>query len=92
MPEEVVDIGYSWSCNMAFWVIYVLEREFSALIGAPSSLRDEDITAKAPSQMSNSMDAVNMTWHVRLSRLTARILTSRFMHYDLTNVGVCVLY
>ncbi|KAK1724811.1 fungal-specific transcription factor domain-containing protein [Colletotrichum acutatum] len=76
MPEEVVGIEYSRRCNIVFWVVYTLDREFSALMGAPTSIRDEDITVKLPSQMNNSLDALNMTLHVRLSRLMARILTT----------------
>ncbi|KAK1708865.1 fungal-specific transcription factor domain-containing protein [Colletotrichum lupini] len=76
MPEEVVGIEYSRRCNIVFWVVYTLDREFSALMGAPTSIRDEDITVKLPSQMDNSLDALNMTLHVRLSRLMARILTT----------------
>lgn len=76
MPEEVVGVEHSRRCNIVFWVVYTLDREFSALMGAPSSIRDEDITVKLPSQMDNSLDALNMTLHVRLSRLMARILTS----------------
>ncbi|KAJ0368724.1 hypothetical protein COL26b_010753 [Colletotrichum chrysophilum] len=75
MPEEVVGVEHSRRCNIVFWVVYTLDREFSALMGAPSSIRDEDITVKLPSQMDNSLDALNMTLHVRLSRLMARILT-----------------
>lgn len=54
----------------------MLDREFSALIGAPSSIRDEDITVKLPAEMDDSVEHVNLTLHVRLSRLMATILTS----------------
>ncbi|GKT82401.1 fungal specific transcription factor [Colletotrichum tofieldiae] len=76
MPEEVVGAEYSRRCNIVFWVVYTLDREFSALMGAPTSIRDEDITVKLPSKVDNSLDALNMTLHVRLSRLMARILTT----------------
>lgn len=56
----------------------MLERKFSALIGAPSSVRDEDITAKFPCVANNTLDCWSMTLHVRLSRLMARILTCAF--------------
>jgi len=55
----------------------MLDREFSALIGAPSSIRDEDITVKLPAEMDDSVEHVNLTLHVRLSRLMATILTSK---------------
>lgn len=76
MPEDVVGEAYSQQCNVVFWVVYQLDREFSALIGAPSSIRDEDITVRSPSEMFSSIDMLNMGLQVRLSRLMARILTS----------------
>ncbi|KAF9893436.1 hypothetical protein FE257_010748 [Aspergillus nanangensis] len=76
MPEDVVGTEHSRRCNITFWVVYMLERQFSASFGGPSSIRDEDITAKWPSQTSDSLESWNMTLHVRLSRLTAQILTT----------------
>lgn len=55
----------------------MLDREFSALIGAPSSIRDEDITVRLPAEMDDSVEHINLTLHVRLARLMARILTSK---------------
>lgn len=55
----------------------MLDREFGPLMGAPSSIRDEDITAKQPSELDNSMEANNFTLHVRLSRLMPQILTRK---------------
>lgn len=55
----------------------MLDREFSALIGAPSSIRDEDISVRLPAEMENSVEHSNLTLHVRLSRLMAQTLTSK---------------
>lgn len=77
MPDQVVDPIYAKRCNVVFWVIYVLDREFSALMGGPSAISDEAITAKLPSQTSQSIEAMNMTLTIRLARMTARILTSK---------------
>lgn len=54
----------------------MLDREFSALIGAPSSIRDEDISVRLPAEAEDSVEHINLTLHVRLSRLMAQILTS----------------
>jgi proline utilization trans-activator len=75
MPEEVVGIEHSRRCNIIFWMVYILDREFGPLMGAPGSIRDDDITAKEPSEMDSSLEALNMSLNVRLSRLVARILT-----------------
>ncbi|KAJ6099362.1 hypothetical protein N7467_000897 [Penicillium canescens] len=76
VPEEICGPELSQRCRTIFWVVYMLDREFSALIGAPSSIRDEDITVKLPAEMDDSVEHINLTLHVRLSRLMARILTT----------------
>ncbi|KAF4980670.1 hypothetical protein FZEAL_3338 [Fusarium zealandicum] len=74
MPAEAVGAQHSKRCHSVFWVVYMLDIEFAALIGATSSIRDEDITNKLPSQADNSLSALTMTLHVQLARLIARIL------------------
>ncbi|KAK7404024.1 hypothetical protein QQX98_010197 [Neonectria punicea] len=76
MREDVVGVEHSKRCHIVFWIVYMLDRDWSALIGATSSIRDEDISTKLPSQMDDSLEALTMTLHVRLSRLTARVLTT----------------
>ncbi|CAG7949011.1 unnamed protein product [Penicillium salamii] len=76
VPEEICGPELSQRCRTIFWVVYMLDREFSALIGAPSSIRDEDITVKLPAEMNDSVEHINLTLHVRLSRLMATILTT----------------
>ncbi|CDM31333.1 transcriptional regulator family: Fungal Specific TF [Penicillium roqueforti] len=76
VPEDICGPELSKRCRTIFWVVYMLDREFSALIGAPSSIRDEDITVKLPAEMDDSVEQINLTLHVRLSRLMATILTT----------------
>ncbi|CEJ58086.1 hypothetical protein PMG11_06757 [Penicillium brasilianum] len=76
VPEELGGPQLSSRCRTIFWVVYMLDREFSALIGAPSSIRDEDITVRLPADVENSVEHINLTLHVRLSRLMAQILTT----------------
>ncbi|PKX93532.1 fungal specific transcription factor domain-containing protein [Aspergillus novofumigatus IBT 16806] len=76
MPEDVVGAEHSRFCNHVFWVVYMIDREFSALMGGPTSIRDEDITTELPCHHDHSLEALNMTLHIRLSRLMANILTT----------------
>ncbi|KAF7597621.1 hypothetical protein BBP40_000099 [Aspergillus hancockii] len=76
VPEELGGPELSRRCQTIFWAVYMLDREFSALIGGPSSIRDEDITVRLPAEVTTSVDATNLTLHVRLSRLMAHILTT----------------
>lgn len=57
----------------------MLDREFSALMGGPNSIRDEDITVRLPAEVARSVEDTNLTLHVQLSRLMARILTSELI-------------
>jgi hypothetical protein len=77
VPEELCGPELSSRSRTIFWVVYMLDREFSALIGAPSSIRDEDISVRLPAEMESSVEHSNLTLHVRLSRLMAQTLTSK---------------
>ncbi|KAF5592114.1 heterokaryon incompatibility het-6 [Fusarium pseudocircinatum] len=74
MPEEAVGAQHSKRCHIIFWVVYMLDQEFAALIGATSAIRDEDITNKLPSQADSSLSSLSLTLHVQLARLIARLL------------------
>jgi hypothetical protein len=78
MPEEAVGAQHSKRCHIIFWVVYMLDQEFAALIGATSAIRDEDITNKLPSQADSSLSSLSLTLHVQLARLIARLLGSRY--------------
>ena len=54
----------------------MLDHEFSALIGAPNSIRDEDITVKLPKEVGKSIEDIYLSLHVQLAQLTAQILAS----------------
>ena len=79
VPEDICGQELSRRCQRIFWVVYMLDREFSSLMGAPSSIRDEDISVKLPAEVENSVDSINLTLHVRLSHLMARILNSEYL-------------
>ncbi|KAL0931493.1 fungal specific transcription factor [Colletotrichum truncatum] len=74
MPPEQVEPRYAQRCNTVFWSAYIIDREFSTLVGAPTSIRDEDVTTKLPSELSDTPEAAALELHIRLSRLMATIL------------------
>ncbi|KAL4876956.1 hypothetical protein BJY04DRAFT_231248 [Aspergillus karnatakaensis] len=76
MPSAEVASSHSRRCTSIFWTAYMIDREFGTLIGAPSSIRDEDITVELPSGMEPSLEKSEvLTLQVKLARLTAMILT-----------------
>ncbi|RDW74104.1 hypothetical protein BP5796_07546 [Coleophoma crateriformis] len=76
VSEGAVGSKVSQRCSTVWWTVYILDREFSALLGAPSSVREEDITTALPSERDNSLRAAATTLQIQLARLTSRILTS----------------
>ncbi|KAL2809371.1 hypothetical protein BJX63DRAFT_435240 [Aspergillus granulosus] len=74
VPAELNGEEFSRQCRTIFWIVYMLDREFAALIGAPSSIRDEDITVKL--FVNGTVEEKALTLHVRLARLSARVLTT----------------
>lgn len=59
-----------------WWTIYILDRRFSTLMGAPSSIRDEDITVPLPDYEKNCHFMKAMSLQVPLARLHAQVLSS----------------
>ncbi|KAL4755170.1 hypothetical protein BDW72DRAFT_200202 [Aspergillus terricola var. indicus] len=73
VPEHLNCEALTRRCMTLFWMVYMLDRDFSALIGAPSSIRDEDITVKLFAE--GSVEEKTLILHVQLARSSARILT-----------------
>lgn len=61
-----------------WWTLYILDRKFSSLIGAPSSVHDRDISVPLPMYQKSTQKTCALDMHVRLSRLLAKVLNSRF--------------
>jgi proline utilization trans-activator len=59
-----------------WWTIYILDRRFSSLMGAPNSVHDEDISVTLPDPGYNAQAAKALAIHVGLSRLLAKVLNS----------------
>ncbi|KAL4963252.1 uncharacterized protein BDV14DRAFT_177060 [Aspergillus stella-maris] len=74
VPGDLIGEDISHRCKIIFWIVYMLDQEFAALMGAPSSIRDEDITVKLFEN--GSVDEQTLTLHVKLARLSARILAA----------------
>ncbi|KAL4807545.1 hypothetical protein BDV18DRAFT_151547 [Aspergillus unguis] len=74
VPQQLVGEAMSRRCKTLFWMVYMLDRNLSASFGAPSSIRDEDITVELFAE--GSVEEKVLALHVQLARLNARILTT----------------
>jgi hypothetical protein len=61
-----------------WWTLYILDRKFSSMMGAPNSVHDNDISVPVPQphQSLRQLNALDM--HIKLSRLMAKVLESRY--------------
>ncbi|KAF2721570.1 hypothetical protein K431DRAFT_68644 [Polychaeton citri CBS 116435] len=75
-PEEIHGRQLAERCSYLWWSVYSLDLEFAALMGAPSSVREEDITALPPTAFEDSCQNTAFMLRIKLSRLVARILTT----------------
>ncbi|CAH0052334.1 unnamed protein product [Clonostachys solani] len=60
----------------AWWTLYILDRKFSSLMGAPNSLHDEDISVPFPQPARSIQKSTTLEMHVKLSRLIAKVLNT----------------
>ncbi|CAH0024899.1 unnamed protein product [Clonostachys rhizophaga] len=60
----------------AWWTLYILDRKFSSLMGAPNSLHDEDISVPFPQPNRSIQKPTTLEMHVKLSRLIAKVLNT----------------
>ncbi|KAF2210016.1 hypothetical protein CERZMDRAFT_121896 [Cercospora zeae-maydis SCOH1-5] len=78
IPDDVISPEFSLRCHKVFWVIYVLDRELSSLMGAITPGSEDDVSAfMAPERQNTILDKALML-RVRLSRLTATTCTTLY--------------
>jgi len=64
-------------CRKTWWTVYMLDRQTSALMGVPSTIRDEDISAELPLYPHSTQKSMALEIQVKLSRVIAQISDSK---------------
>lgn len=59
-----------------WWTVYILDGKLSSLMGAPTSINDEDVTVPLPA-LTNAHTANGLGVHVRVSRLLAKVVNCK---------------
>lgn len=73
MQSKHVAEALAQRCRKIWWTVYVLDRNLSSLMGVPSSIRDEDISAALPLYPESPCRATALDIQVKLSRVIAKI-------------------
>ncbi|KAE8151788.1 hypothetical protein BDV25DRAFT_128494 [Aspergillus avenaceus] len=74
-PSEIFGVKFADQCRNIWWTAYILERQVSAMVGAPTAIQDTEITCSLPCSYDDTERAQIMTMHVRLSRIIGNIVT-----------------
>lgn len=76
LPVDQLGEKLAERCSNIFWTVYILDRKFSSLIGSPSAVSDEDISATLWDPKSCSHEAAALSLHVKISQVITRVLNS----------------
>ncbi|OJJ50360.1 hypothetical protein ASPZODRAFT_149702 [Penicilliopsis zonata CBS 506.65] len=76
LPVEQLGERHVERCNKIWWTVYILDRKFSALIGAPNAVNDEDMTATPWDIRICSQEAAAVSLHVKISQVISRALNT----------------
>ena len=77
VSDDVISPDFAKRCNNMWWTVYVLDQEFSALMGVPPAVPEGAVTVSLPSDRSSSLPAKALTLRIRLSRLIAIMCSSK---------------
>ncbi|PWY86744.1 C6 transcription factor [Aspergillus heteromorphus CBS 117.55] len=59
-----------------WWTVYILDRQFSSLIGSPNSVRDDEITSFLWDPQTCSQNEAALGLHVKITQVISRVLNT----------------
>ncbi|CAO2651315.1 Nn.00g096120.m01.CDS01 [Neocucurbitaria sp. VM-36] len=73
MPVENLGQPLVQRCRKIWWTVYILDRQMTALMGLPQSIRDEDISCQLPSFNGSVQREAALNMQIKLARIYAEI-------------------
>lgn len=82
-PEVESKLAERWT--YVWWTVYTLDGKFSASVGVPSSVRDEDVTTMLWDPLDCSKRDAGFSLHVKVCQVMTRVVNSEWNmdHIDL---------
>ncbi|KKK24020.1 hypothetical protein AOCH_002780 [Aspergillus ochraceoroseus] len=76
--QPVEQLGLNWVTRRSniWWTVYILDRKFSALIGSPNSVNDDEITSILWDLKTCSKAEAALSLHVKISQVISRVLNT----------------
>jgi proline utilization trans-activator len=82
MPSNQHSEALLERCREVWWTVYALDSHISALMGCPTTLQEQDITARLPTFGGSVQKSLALEMHVKLSKITASIQQSKCYMWD----------
>ncbi|KAJ4369216.1 hypothetical protein N0V83_006301 [Neocucurbitaria cava] len=73
MPVENLGEPVVQRCRKIWWTVYILDRQMTALMGLPQSIRDDDISCQLPTFNGSPHRAAGLNMQIKLARIYAEI-------------------
>lgn len=65
-------------CTRIWWTTYILENKLTASVGAPSAVREEDVTATLWDPQTCPRGLAGLSLHVKVSQAMNHVLHSQY--------------
>lgn len=60
-----------------WWTLYIVDRKLSMIMGAPVSIRDEDIDIRLPQEDDCGFSNASLNLHAKLAALEGKVMIGR---------------
>ena len=80
-PRDLLDEAEFRRRRRAWWTLYIIDRKLTLIVGAPLSIRDEDIDISMPDPDEFGTSNAGLIMHIRLANLEGQVKQSKCMHF-----------
>ena len=76
IPSGTLDERETQRSRNVWWTVFILERQFTVLMGVPLGISDDEISTPLPAYPDSPHKSTTMTMHVRLSQAFGQVMDS----------------
>jgi proline utilization trans-activator len=79
LPVDQLGEKIAERASNIWWTVYILDQQFSSLMGAPVSVHEEDITAVVYNRRHSTQRAAALRLNVKISRVISQVSNSEWL-------------
>lgn len=81
MPTDQHSPAIIERCRKIWWTVYMLDSHMSALLGAPRTICERDISARLPTYDGSAHRTLALHVHIRLANIEGLIQQSQYISF-----------